>query len=565
MNSPSPNYITIPTQKVIWKIVASNTGNINVGSTVKVSLTWSDPIVYHRISTNTDLVPGNTFGDGSTVGTVFNSLTNVWEIGPLLVGETKTLFIETSFAPGTDLNAVLPLSLTKVIESAYSDYITINDTAIDVLTNYNQNLSCPPVAGAVDGIGCRCSVISNVTPCNYGVTVFSIVPLSLVNTTLDGLNFNTATGEYNRYLINPLLPGSFKFVVNCVFDGDTYGSYGESTQTIPAFFQEAEVGPQGPTGETGAQGPQGLTGPQGIQGVTGATGATGVVGPAGPPGAQGPIGLTGATGAVGPTGATGAVGPTGPTGATGPAGPTGATGAAGSNGTNGAVWRNGAGAPSNALGANGDYYVNDTNGDVYTKAAGVYTVTSNIMGPTGPAGATGETGAAGPTGSTGATGPAGPTGPTGPTGATGATGPTGSTGATGATGPAGPTGATGPTGPAGVAVSYNFDVSITGPVGSISTGSLGSVADGTYLCFATFRFTGDGPGAASNATGQVKKNGVLVPNSLAGLRIETASAHTITIHFVASFLSTDAITLQLNAVTNILANGNQSLTLLKLS
>lgn len=539
MNSPSPNYITLATQKVKWKIVASNTGNINANSNVNVALTWSSPIVYHRISTHTDLIPGNTFGDGSTIGTVFNSLLGNWEIGQLAVGETKTLYIETSFATGTDLSAVLPLSLTKVIESAYSDYIEINNTAIDVLTNYNQNLSCPPVAGAVDGVGCRCSVMSNVTPCNYGITVFSIVPLSLVNTTLDGLNFNTATGEYNRYLINPLLPGSFKFVVNCVVDGDTYGSYGESTQTIPALFQEAEVGPQGPPGETGAQGPQGLTGPQGIQGNTGATGATGAVGPAGPPGAQGPIGLTGATGAVGPTGATGAVGPTGPTGATGPAGPTGATGAAGSNGTNGAVWRNGAGAPSNALGANGDYYVNDTNGDVYTKAAGVYTVTSNIMGPTGPAGATGATGA------------------------TGAAGPTGATGATGA---AGATGATGPAGTPGVAAYYDFNVSVTGAIGAgILTAPLGTVANGTYICFATFRFIGTSGAANINARGDILINMGGFPNTYASTRVESNLAYTITTTFIHTFVNTDEIRIFLNAVANVSANGNQSLVLLKLS
>lgn len=74
----------------------------------------------------------------------------------------------------------------------------------------------------------------------------------------------------------------------------------------------------------------------------------------------------------------------------GPTGATGAAGANGSNGTNGSVWRDGAGAPSNSLGVNGDYYLNDTNGDVYLKAAGVYTIVANILGPTGATGAAGS-------------------------------------------------------------------------------------------------------------------------------------------------------------------------------
>lgn len=70
-------------------------------------------------------------------------------------------------------------------------------------------------------------------------------------------------------------------------------------------------------------------------------------------------------------------------------------GAAGTNGTNGAVWRDGTGAPANGLGANGDYYLDRTTGDVYVRAAGTYSVVTNIMGPAGDDGTDGVDGASG--------------------------------------------------------------------------------------------------------------------------------------------------------------------------
>lgn len=84
------------------------------------------------------------------------------------------------------------------------------------------------------------------------------------------------------------------------------------------------------------------------------------------------------------------------TGEQGPPGPPGADGQDGVDGEPGApgsVWRNGSGAPSNGLGINGDYYLDVTNGNVYEKAAGTYTLQTNIKGATGAQGPQGETGA----------------------------------------------------------------------------------------------------------------------------------------------------------------------------
>lgn len=56
---------------------------------------------------------------------------------------------------------------------------------------------------------------------------------------------------------------------------------------------------------------------------------------------------------------------------------------AGGPGASGSVWREGAGVPANTLGVDGDFYLNGSNGDVSQRAAGTYTVVTNIRGPTG--------------------------------------------------------------------------------------------------------------------------------------------------------------------------------------
>jgi hypothetical protein len=166
---------------------------------------------------------------------------------------------------------------------------------------------------------------------------------------------------------------------------------------------------QGPTGPTGPEGPEGPAGPQGATGPSGGNdgwspqfavvsdGArrvlqvTGWVGGTGSPPASGQY--VGATGLV--SSLVSAIDVRGVPGATGPAG---------TNGASGTRWFEGSGAPSSGLGVNGDFYLNITTGDVYNKAAGVWTVIENIMGPQGPIGFTGSSGPSGPSG------PAGPSG-----------------------------------------------------------------------------------------------------------------------------------------------------------
>jgi hypothetical protein len=94
-------------------------------------------------------------------------------------------------------------------------------------------------------------------------------------------------------------------------------------------------------------------------------------------------------------GATGLQGVQGDPGTDGADGNDGSPGAPGSAGAPGSVWRSGAGAPSNGTGIDGDFYLRTSNGDVYTRAAGTYSVTGNILGPTGIDGADGDDGAAG--------------------------------------------------------------------------------------------------------------------------------------------------------------------------
>lgn len=143
------------------------------------------------------------------------------------------------------------------------------------------------------------------------------------------------------------------------------------------------------------KGAKGDTGPAGPQGATGATGATGPQGPQGATGPQGLQGDPGPQGLKGDTGATGATGPTGPTGPQGPqgvAGPQGIQGIQGIAGTNGATIYNGTGAPSAAAGVNGDYYLNTATSDLYFKSASVWGIVVNLKGLTGAAGPQGTAG-----------------------------------------------------------------------------------------------------------------------------------------------------------------------------
>lgn len=88
----------------------------------------------------------------------------------------------------------------------------------------------------------------------------------------------------------------------------------------------------------------------------------------------------------------------GGTGARGLTGTAGADGTDGSNGTNGNIIRSGSGVPSDAVGNDGDLYIRTSNGNLYQRAAGVYAIISNIIGPSGTNGTNGTNGATGATG-----------------------------------------------------------------------------------------------------------------------------------------------------------------------
>lgn len=233
-----PQTITVPTQKVLWKIVARNNGAVNLTTGVTLQLTWSTPVIYHRTSDVTDTA-GQTFGNGTAANTFLNRATGLWTVGGIAVGQEKTLIVETSLPSGTNLATALPLSLTKAITvTGITDTELSNNTSIDILLGPSLDIECAPAAAAVSGQGCRCSAAENDTPCNYGITEWRIVPGTLVNTVLENLNFDQATGLYTRYQIDPTQPATFQVAIYCIVDGDEVAGPFLSTETIPPLYSE---------------------------------------------------------------------------------------------------------------------------------------------------------------------------------------------------------------------------------------------------------------------------------------------------------------------------------------
>lgn len=231
-----PQTITVPTQKVLWKIVARNNGTVNITTGVTLQLTWSTPVIYHRTSDVTDTA-GQTFGNGTAASTFLNRATDLWTVGGLNVGQEKVLILETSLPSGTNLATALPLSLTKYISIVgITDTASENNTSVDILLGPSLDIECAPAAAAVSGQGCRCSAAENDTPCNYGITEWRVVPESLVNTVLENLNFDQATGTYTRYQIDPTQAATFQVGIYCIVDGDVVAGPFLSTETIPPLY-----------------------------------------------------------------------------------------------------------------------------------------------------------------------------------------------------------------------------------------------------------------------------------------------------------------------------------------
>lgn len=236
-----PQTITAPNQKVLWKIVARNNGNINLTTGITLQLTWSTPVIYHRTSDVTDTA-GQTFGNGTAAGTFLNRATDLWAVGGLAVGQEKTLIVETSLPSGTNLATALPLSLTKVISvTGITDIESDNNTSIDVLLGPSLDIDCAPAAAAVDGQGCKCSVAENDTPCNYGITEWRLVPGSFVNTIEANLNFNSSTGEYTSYQIDPTKVATFQYGIYCLKDGIEVSGPFIATETILPKFNKKSL------------------------------------------------------------------------------------------------------------------------------------------------------------------------------------------------------------------------------------------------------------------------------------------------------------------------------------
>ena len=240
IQSPKPSTITVATQRVVWAVIAQNNGQFPIVSGGKVTLAFSsNDIIIHRTSA-TDNALGLANGNTTAYGSYFDTATKIWHFGSLAVGpeNQKVLFIETSLPSNFDLLNDLPITLTMVISvDGISDSLAGNNTQIHTLFAPTNELECAPVAGPMDG-SCRCSVAVNDTPCNYGQTVWELVPGSFVNVDETLLDFDTATGEYNKHLINPTLPGSFQYRMRCITPENPsgFGPYGPVTETINPFY-----------------------------------------------------------------------------------------------------------------------------------------------------------------------------------------------------------------------------------------------------------------------------------------------------------------------------------------
>lgn len=131
----------------------------------------------------------------------------------------------------------------------------------------------------------------------------------------------------------------------------------------------------------------------GGDGKDGRDGAQGAMGAAGPPGANGMDGDDGEPGVDGMNGTDGAPGTNG------------TNGMDGDNGTDGSAILQGSGAPAASLGVDGDIYIDTVSRDVYRKAAGTWSIITNLSGgPAGPKGDPGDQGDPGADGSDGADG-----------------------------------------------------------------------------------------------------------------------------------------------------------------
>ncbi len=170
----------------------------------------------------------------------------------------------------------------------------------------------------------------------------------------------------------------------------TAGGTARDPQVIRITVMRLSAGNRGPSGPAGDDGVDGVDGIDGANGTAGSVWRDGSGVPSNGTGVNGDYYLRTSNGDVylRSAGTYSIVG-----NIKGATGTTGSNGSNGTNGTNGSVWRDGSGAPSSGLGANGDYYLDDVTGDVYLKAAGSYSIVTNIAGSGGVASFNTRTGA----------------------------------------------------------------------------------------------------------------------------------------------------------------------------
>ncbi len=214
--SATPLFVTQVGDLIHWVIPVRNNGNVTepaaqVANTLPLGVT----LVSYTVT------------KGS-----FNPGTGIWAIGVLVPNEVQQMRLVTR----VDDLAQAPFINTAVISGTLIDPNLANNT----LTDEVGVTSCPPAAGAVDDPGsCLCGTVSlNDTPCSHCTTRYEYDPLSLVNLVIN--TWDTATGQYNASLIDPLVSGTFEYSIWCDCpDGSNYETSGPAVVTINPLFVNA--------------------------------------------------------------------------------------------------------------------------------------------------------------------------------------------------------------------------------------------------------------------------------------------------------------------------------------
>ena len=282
---------------ILGEIYSYDTTGMTTGQTLYLSAATAGALTTTQPSSPFYAVrAGFVIVGGSTTGSVFVSVRNVYTLGSNIISPVTFTAFSTSSVP------------LKVygLSGQFTEYL-------DVYSYNGGNLLFQ-------------------VPNSGGITIGS--PTVSYKNTFQISASATATVSYTLPVAAPVSNG---YVLSSTTGGVMSWAAPGSGPTGPTGTAGTN-GPTGPTGTAGTNGPTGPTGTAGTNGPTGPTGTAGTNGPTGPTGTAGtngptgPTGTAGSNGPTGPTGTAGTNGPTGPTGTTGTNGPTGPTGPAGSGG-----------------------------------------------------------------------------------------------------------------------------------------------------------------------------------------------------------------------------------------